>query len=52
MTGPPGFGFVRHSEVKLAGGRLFRASGIVTGRLEGGAVDSTAEGISQEKGYM
>ena len=24
----------------------------VTGRLGDGAVDSTAEGISQEKGYM
>ena len=29
-----------------------RMNAAVTGRLGGGAVDSTAEGISQEKGYM
>ena len=32
--------------------RFDEDSGGVTGRLGGGAVDSTVDGISREKGYM
>ena len=32
--------------------KMAASRGSVTGRLGGGAVDSTADGISREKGYM
>ena len=49
---PDEFGFVYHIIVNMGVVLVVHICFLVTGRLGDGAVDSTADGISREKGYM